>query len=84
MDHFLAIGVGLGLRAVIDIMSNHNQRINGSLVGLWEGAVLHHFLYKFPRSIDPYVAYVFRLFVDFALTTSVTRLSIIVLWTGLG
>ncbi|OCH93727.1 hypothetical protein OBBRIDRAFT_789931 [Obba rivulosa] len=84
MDNLFAIGVGLALRAVIDVVSNHNQRINGSLVGLWEGAVLHHFLYKFPSSTDPYVAYAFRLFVDFLFTTSLSRMAIVVLWSGLG
>ncbi|PCH36144.1 hypothetical protein WOLCODRAFT_126773 [Wolfiporia cocos MD-104 SS10] len=84
MDNIVAIGIGLALRAVIDAISNHNHRVNGSLVGLWEGAVLHHFLIKFPRSLDPYVAYGFRLLVDLLVTASATRLAIVMLWTGLG
>ncbi|OSX66074.1 hypothetical protein POSPLADRAFT_1068890 [Postia placenta MAD-698-R-SB12] len=84
MDNVFAIGVGLTLRLVINTVTNHNHRVNGSLVGLWEGAVLHHFLAKFPRSLDPYVAFGFRLFVDLLFTTSVMRLAIVVLWTGLG
>jgi len=84
MDNVFAIGVGLALRAVIDTITRHNHRVNGSLVGLWEGAVLHHFLAKFPRSLDPYVAFGFRLFVDLLFTASVTRMAIVLLWTGLG
>ncbi|CCL98661.1 uncharacterized protein FIBRA_00663 [Fibroporia radiculosa] len=84
MDNIFAIGVGLALRAIIDTVTHHNHRVNGSLVGLWEGAVLHHFLAKFPRSLDPFVAFGFRLFVDLLFTASVTRLAIVVVWTGLG
>ncbi|KAH9947001.1 hypothetical protein B0H21DRAFT_692839 [Amylocystis lapponica] len=84
MDNIFAIGVGLVLRAVIDNVTHHNFRVNGSLVGLWEGAVLHHFLGKFPSSFDPYVAFGFRLFVDLLFTESLTQTTIVILWTGLG
>ncbi|KAL6300455.1 hypothetical protein BKA93DRAFT_829049 [Sparassis latifolia] len=84
MDNLFAIGVGLALRAVIDSITHHNHRVNGSLVGLWEGAVLHHFLAKFPSSFDPYVAFGFRLFIDLLVTESLTRMTIVILWTGLG
>ncbi|KAI0916416.1 hypothetical protein AcW1_008853 [Taiwanofungus camphoratus] len=84
MDNIFAIGVGLVLRAIIDAVTNHNHRVNGSLVGLWEGAVLHHFLAKFPSSFDPYVAFGFRLFIDLLFTESLTRMTIVVLWTAMG
>ncbi|KAI0692025.1 hypothetical protein C8T65DRAFT_670167 [Cerioporus squamosus] len=84
MDNLLAIGVGLGLRALIDTVTHHNHRVNGSLVGLWEGAVLRHFISKYPSSLDPYIAYGFRLLVDILWTSSWMRLVIVVLWTFMG
>ncbi|KAI0779419.1 hypothetical protein C8Q74DRAFT_1258812 [Fomes fomentarius] len=84
MDNLFAIGVGLGLRALIDVVTKHNHRVNGSLVGLWEGAVLRHFISKYPSSLDPYVAYGFRLLVDLLWTSSYVRLLIVVLWTFMG
>ncbi|KAI0730293.1 hypothetical protein C8Q72DRAFT_776374 [Fomitopsis betulina] len=84
MDNFYAIGVGLILRATIDKITQHNHRVNGSLVGLWEGAILHHFLAKSPNSFDPYIAFAFRLIVDLLLTSNLTRLVVVVVWTGMG
>lgn len=84
MDSIFAISLGFALRLVVDAASPHNVRIGGSLVGLWEGAVLYHFLEKWPMSVDPYVGLGFRLFVDFLFTESVHRLAIVLLWTGLG
>ncbi|KAI0358495.1 hypothetical protein OH77DRAFT_1420892 [Trametes cingulata] len=84
MDNLFAIGVGLGLRSLIDVVTNHNHRVNGSLVGLWEGAVLRHFIAKYPASVDPYVAYGFRLLVDLLWTTSWIRLFITILWSFMG
>ncbi|KAI8992979.1 hypothetical protein BD414DRAFT_482941 [Trametes punicea] len=84
MDNLFAIGVGLGLRALIDTLTNHNHRLNGSLLGLWEGAVLRHFIAKYPASVDPYVAYGFRLLVDLLWTTSWMRLFITILWSFMG
>lgn len=83
MDNLIAIGVGLGLRALIDSVAQPTY-IASALVGLWEGVVLNHFIAKFPSSIDPYLALGFRLFVDYLFTESVTRELITVLWTGLG
>lgn len=83
MDSIFAITLGFALRLVVDATSPHNDRIGGSLVGLWEGAVLYHFLEKWPMSFDPYVGLGFRLFVDFLFTESVHRLVIVLLWTGL-
>jgi hypothetical protein len=84
MDSIFAISLGVALRLVVDATSHNNNRIGGSLVGLWEGAVLYHFLEKWPSSVDPYVGLGFRLFVDFLLTESILRLAIVLLWTGLG
>lgn len=83
MDSLYSIGIGLGIRAVIDSISHNNYRAS-ALVGLWEGVVLNHFVVKLPSSFDPYLAFGFRLFVDFLFTESLTRMTIIVLWTGLG
>ena len=84
MDSLLAIGVGLGLRALVDTVTHHNHRVNGSLVGLWEGAVLRHFITKYPSTFDPYIAYGFRLLADLLWTQSWMRLVIVVLWTFMG
>ncbi|KAI0823691.1 hypothetical protein BC628DRAFT_1411449 [Trametes gibbosa] len=84
MDNLFAIGVGLSLRALLDTVTNHNHRLNGSLVGLWEGAVLRHFIAKYPASIDPYAAFGFRLLVDLLSTKSWIRLFITILWSFMG
>jgi hypothetical protein len=84
MDSIFAISLGFALRLVVDAASHHSLRLGGSLIGLWEGAVLYHFLEKWPTSVDPYVGLAFRLFVDFLFTESVHRLTIVLLWTGLG
>jgi hypothetical protein len=84
MDSIFAISLGFALRLVVVSASHYNDRIGGSLVGLWEGAVLYHFLEKWPLSFDPYVGLGFRLLVDFLFTESIYRLLIVLLWTGLG
>ncbi|KAJ3517236.1 hypothetical protein NLJ89_g630 [Agrocybe chaxingu] len=84
MDSIFAIGAGLGVRFVLDAATRHNFKLTGSLVGLWEGVVLLHFLKKMPRSNDPYIAYGVRLFVDFLVTESVARFVVVVIWTGMG
>jgi hypothetical protein len=85
MDGVFAISLGFALRIVIVVFASHyNDRVGGSLVGLWEGAVLYHFLEKWPMSFDPYVGLGFRLLVDFLFTESIYRFSIVLLWTGLG
>jgi hypothetical protein len=84
MDSIFAISLGFALRLVVVFASHYNDRVGGSLVGLWEGAVLYHFLEKWPTSFDPYVGLGFRLLVDFLFTESLYRLTIVLLWTGLG
>ena len=84
MDSVFAIGFGLGLRFVIDTVSDHDFKVTGTLVGLWEGVIMLHFTKKMPKSSDPFIAYGVRLFVDFLYTESVTRLVIVLVWTALG
>lgn len=84
MDNLLAIGFGLGLRFVVNTTSPHDFRIASTLIGLWEGVVTLHFLKKMPSSPDPYIAYGVRLFVDFMATENLTRLVLVIIWTGLG
>ncbi|KAI0072514.1 hypothetical protein K474DRAFT_1566531, partial [Panus rudis PR-1116 ss-1] len=83
MDSLLAIGLGLGLRSLIDSVTQHPLRA-AAFVGLWEGVVLNHFLAKHPGSYDPYIGLGFRLFVDFLFTESIMRMTVTVLWAGLG
>lgn len=83
MDSLIAIGVGLGMRAIVDTVAHETYRAH-VIVGIWEGVVLNHFLAKYPTSMDPYVAFVFRLVVDYFYTQSMSRMVIIVLWSGLG
>lgn len=83
MESVLAIGVGLGLRIVVDAATD-DHKVGGVLVGLWEGVVLNHFLRKMPRSFDPYIALAFRVFVDFLFTQSLSRMALVALWTLVG
>ncbi|KAI0339844.1 hypothetical protein BDW22DRAFT_1360862 [Trametopsis cervina] len=83
MDSLIATGAGLGLRALINAVAHQTVQAT-ALVGLWEGVVLNHFMGKLPYSTDPYLAFGFRLFLDFLFTESFMRVAIIVLWTGLG
>ncbi|KAF8198086.1 hypothetical protein BJ912DRAFT_57058 [Pholiota molesta] len=48
MDSIFAIGFGLGLRFVVDAVSQHDFKLTGTLVGLWEGIILLHFLRRCP------------------------------------
>ncbi|KAK0483759.1 hypothetical protein IW261DRAFT_1464956 [Armillaria novae-zelandiae] len=84
MDSIFAIGAGTALRFVVDNVARNNLKLIGSIIGLWEGIVLLHFLQKMPYSFDPYVGYAVRLFIDFLVTESITRLLLVVVWTGLG
>ena len=84
MDSIYAIGAGLGLRFVVDAVTRHDFKITGTLVGLWEGVILLHFMKKMPRSSDPFVAFAVRLFIDFIITESISRFVLVVIWTGMG
>ncbi|KIK98479.1 hypothetical protein PAXRUDRAFT_59691, partial [Paxillus rubicundulus Ve08.2h10] len=84
MESVLAIAVGLGLRVVVDVATDNDDRVGGVLVGLWEGVILNHFVRKMPRSFDPYIGFGFRIFVDFLFTQSLSRLALVALWTVVG
>jgi len=84
MDSIFAISFGLGLRFLVDAVSDHDFKITGTIVGLWEGVIMLHFTKKMPKSSDPFIAYGVRLFVDFLCTESVTRLVLVLVWTALG
>ncbi|RDB16705.1 hypothetical protein Hypma_002533 [Hypsizygus marmoreus] len=79
-----AIASGLAFRVVIDAVSHQDNRLTGTLIGLWEGVVMQHFMKKMPKSFDPYVAYGVRLFVDFLFTESLSRLVLELVWTAMG
>ena len=85
MESVYSIGLGLGLRFLIDTATKyHGLRVDGILIGLWEGIVLSHFARQFPSSFDPYIAFAFRMFADIILTRNFSRMTIVILWTGLG
>ncbi|KAF7307354.1 hypothetical protein MIND_00529400 [Mycena indigotica] len=84
MDGVYSICTGLLLRVVVDAATFHNVKLYGTLIGLWEGIVVLHYVKKVPTSSDPYLALGVRLFVDFIVTASIFRLMIVLLWTTLG
>lgn len=85
MESLYSIGLGLGLRFLIDTATKyHGLRVDGILIGLWEGVVLNHFARQYPSSFDPYIAFVFRMLIDFLLTRNFSRMTVVILWTGLG
>ncbi|KAF8813952.1 hypothetical protein BYT27DRAFT_7131235 [Phlegmacium glaucopus] len=83
MDSIYAIAFGLGLRTLVDAVSQ-DFRLTGSLIGLWEGVITLHFLKKMPKSSDPYIAFGVRLFIDFLVTESIERLVLVLIWTAFG
>ncbi|THU96765.1 hypothetical protein K435DRAFT_619651, partial [Dendrothele bispora CBS 962.96] len=84
MDSLFTIAFGLTIRAVVSFASYHSVKTAGTLIGLWEGIVLVHFLSKNPRSTDPYVGFAVRMFVDYLWTESLFRFLLVLVWTGLG
>ncbi|KAJ7665232.1 hypothetical protein DFH06DRAFT_909558, partial [Mycena polygramma] len=84
MDGVYSIVAGLVLRVVVDAATFHNVKLSGTLIGLWEGVVLLHYVNKAPSSSDPYLAYCVRLFVDFLVTESIFKLVIVLLWSTMG
>ncbi|KAG1812173.1 uncharacterized protein BJ212DRAFT_1244083, partial [Suillus subaureus] len=85
MEHVIAIGLGLALRAVIDILTDSDYRLTSTLVGLWEGFVLSHFLHKNPRNpSDAYLALATRFVIDFLLVSSPVRFALTGAWTVVG
>ena len=53
------------------------------MVGIWEGIVLYHFSHKTASTFDPYIACGVRLFIDIIFTGHVSRMVLVLLWTGL-
>ena len=85
MESLYSIGLGLGLRFLIDTATKyHGLRVDGILIGLWEGIVLNHFARQSPSSFDPYIAFAFRMAIDVLLTRNISRMTVVTLWTGLG
>ncbi|KAJ7105407.1 hypothetical protein C8R43DRAFT_1114498 [Mycena crocata] len=84
MDGVYSIVAGLLLRVVVDAATFHNVKLSGTLVGLWEGVVVLHYVKKAPTSTDPYLAYGVRLFVDFLVTESIFKLVVVLLWSTMG
>ncbi|KAJ6594302.1 hypothetical protein B0H19DRAFT_1012494 [Mycena capillaripes] len=75
---------GLALRVVLDAATLHSVRLSGTLIGLWEGVILLHYLRRC-KSADPaYLGYAVRVLVDFGFTESVFRLVVVLLWTTVG
>ena len=83
MDSIYAIAFGLGLRTLVDAVSQ-DLKLTGSLIGLWEGVITLHFVKKMPKSSDPYIAYGVRLFIDFLITESMERMVLVLIWTAFG
>jgi hypothetical protein len=83
MDSIYAIAFGLGLRTLVDAVSQ-NLKLTASLIGLWEGVITLHFLKKMPHSLDPYIAFGVRLFIDFLITENIERLVLVLIWTAFG
>ncbi|KAJ7914866.1 hypothetical protein B0H13DRAFT_2001424 [Mycena leptocephala] len=73
MDGIYSIVAGLVLRVVVDAATFHNVKLSGTLIGLWEGVVLLHYVNKAPSSSDPYLAY-----------GSIFKLVIVLLWSTMG
>jgi hypothetical protein len=84
MDNLLAVGLGLAVRHVVNVVGRADVRMAGTLVGMWEGAVLSHLLRKSGTALDPLLGYAVRLFVDYSVSENLTRLVLTVVWTGLG
>ncbi|KDQ55884.1 hypothetical protein JAAARDRAFT_180782 [Jaapia argillacea MUCL 33604] len=77
-------GLGLALRSFIDVITGDNVTLAGILVGVSEGAVLHHFLYHSRSFGEHLLAYGLRVIADFMWNEDAERLLMVLLWTGLG
>lgn len=82
MDNLLSIGLGFGMRLVVNNLSPYHPRVQSTILGVWEGVVLHHFIRKMPSSFDPSVAYGVRIFADLVYTKNVVRMALVVLWSA--
>lgn len=84
MDNLLAIGLGLAVRHVVHMVGRGDARMTGTLVGIWEGAVLSHLLRKSRGGLDPLLGYAVRLVADYYVAENFARLVLTIVWTGLG
>ncbi|TFK70599.1 hypothetical protein BDN72DRAFT_746697, partial [Pluteus cervinus] len=84
MDHLLAIGLGLSIRYLVDLVSHHDFKVVGTIVGLWEGVTMLHFINRSPNTFDPYLAYAVRLLLDLFFTESISRFILTIVWSCLG
>ncbi|KAG6902752.1 hypothetical protein C0995_011900 [Termitomyces sp. Mi166 len=66
MDVLLSIATGLALRLFLNSLDDSLGRLGPVLVGLWEGAVVHHL--STSSLLDHYLAYALRVAVDFYFT----------------
>ncbi|KAJ7723564.1 hypothetical protein B0H16DRAFT_1333988, partial [Mycena metata] len=85
IDGFLTLVSGLALRVVIDAATFHSVKLSGSLIGLWEGVVLLHYVKKGASFPDPpYLLCGIRVLVDFIVTEDIFKLVVVLLWTTMG
>lgn len=83
MDTILSIVTGFGLRVFLGGLEEPLGRTSPALLGLWEGAVVHH-LSNHGNSFDHYLAYGLRIVVDLFFTQNISRMIVVLLWTALG
>ncbi|KAF7357738.1 hypothetical protein MVEN_00819700 [Mycena venus] len=83
-DLFSPMVAGLALRVVVDVVTFHDVRLSGTLVGLFEGVVLLYYVKNRKTSEPAYAAYAIRVLVDFWVTESIFRLVVVLLWTTMG
>ncbi|KAG6920239.1 hypothetical protein DXG01_005008 [Tephrocybe rancida] len=87
MDVLLSIVTGLGLRLFLDSLDEPLGRLGPVLLGLWEGAAVHHLSagsFSAGSSLDHYLAYTLRVAVDLYFTANIHRAFIVLLFTILG
>ncbi|KAF8894116.1 hypothetical protein BD779DRAFT_1505350 [Infundibulicybe gibba] len=83
MDIIFSVAAGLGLRLLLVSVGGHLNRVSTTLLGLWEGAVVHQ-LARRSSAMDQYLAYGLRLILDLFITQSFSRMIMTLLWTALG
>ncbi|KAJ3505416.1 hypothetical protein NMY22_g17595 [Coprinellus aureogranulatus] len=84
MDSIYSIVFGLALRSVVGLASKQDWKVAAPIVGLWEGVITLHFMKMMPSSFDPYVSWAVRMFIDYLVTESISRMVLVIIWTCLG
>ncbi|KAG6831575.1 hypothetical protein H0H87_004794 [Tephrocybe sp. NHM501043] len=82
MDVLFSIVTGLVLRLLLDGLDDSLGRLGPVLLGLWEGAAMHH-LSAGSSILDHYLAYTLRIAVDLYFTSNARRTLIVLLFTML-